>query len=75
MVLYSGEDTKIARNSVPARSKMSDVERQINYTVALIFVALLSLCTASVVLENAMGTDLFDLEYVTAGLVNGTPSF
>ena len=75
VVVYTGADTKLARNSVPARSKTSSVERRINQGIALIFVALLALCTASVVIENAIGTNLFQRDGVSADLANGTTSF
>ena len=53
IVIYTGSDTKIARNAVPSRSKRSNVEVQINKCITLIFCLLLAMCTASVIIENA----------------------
>ena len=44
LILYTGHDTKIMKNSVPARVKRSKLEQQLNLYLQLIFVFLIVFC-------------------------------
>ena len=52
LVVYAGEETKLAKNSVPARSKQSNVVHFINKCIVLVFICLIALCTASAVINR-----------------------
>ena len=57
LVLYAGEETKLAKNSVPARAKSSNVMRFMNRCIILVFFCLVALCTASVVMNRFLNVE------------------
>ena len=60
LVLYTGGDTKIARNTVAVRAKGSNVEARINQSIFFVFCGLVAMCTSSVILQNATYITFFD---------------
>ncbi len=49
LVVYTGGDTKIMRNSNVTRSKRSRIDRIVNKSIIVIFCTLLVLCTANAI--------------------------
>lgn len=66
LVVYTGQETKLIRNSRGAPSKRSRVDRTVNTCILLIFAALAVLCTASTIMHSTWVGNKGDAWYLSA---------
>eukprot|EP00939_MAST-03C_sp_MAST-3C-sp1_P005143 g5143.t1 len=63
LVVYTGEDTKVAQNSHEASLKLSNLERVVNSAMKVIFVILAVLILISLSMRAIMRASVFDGKY------------